>query len=69
MLAAQRDDTFLQLASAQEEASRKAEALHNLQAVLEQFQKGIVISLTAFQISLYLIQMAQPILVTHEGVW
>lgn len=46
MLAAQRDDAFLQLSGAQEEASRKAEALHNLQAVLEQFQKGIAVSFT-----------------------
>lgn len=37
---AQRDHALLQLASAQEEAEHSTKALHNLQAVLEQFQRG-----------------------------
>ena len=41
--AAQRDHTLQQLARAEEEAQRNAAALHNLQAVLEQFQRGVCV--------------------------
>ena len=53
VMAAQRDDAFLHLASAQEEAERNAEALHNLQTVLEQFERGT--TLPCSQASLFLV--------------
>lgn len=40
-LAEQRDGAILQLSSAREEAENNAAALHNLQSVLEQFQRGM----------------------------
>lgn len=52
VVAAQRDDAFLRLASAQEEAEHSAEALRNLQTVLEQFERGT--ALPCSQLSVFL---------------
>ena len=40
VVAGQRDAAILELSSAREEAESSASALHNLQSVLEQFQRG-----------------------------
>lgn len=52
VVAAQRDDAFLRLASAQEEAEHSAEALRNLQTVLEQFERGTASQISAFLVTL-----------------
>ena len=37
----ERDEAVLKMSNAQEQADMNAESIRNLQAVLEQFQKGI----------------------------